>query len=67
MYAELADALTWTIRLVLLAGLAWGGWLCIAQALPPARSAEGFRFERFAGFAVLVLLLTTLAGIFHAG
>jgi hypothetical protein len=63
----LADVLVWTPRLVLFAGLAWGAWLCIGQMLPPTGSERPLKLERFAVFALLALLLTTLGGIFHAG
>ena len=67
MSADFGEALVWTVRLVLLAGLCWGAWLCIGPELLPERADEGPRLERFATFALLVLLLTTIGGIVHAG
>jgi len=67
MFAEAADTLVWIIRLVLFAGLAWGAWLCIGHTLLPARPEKTLQFEHFATFALLVLLLTTLGGMLHAG
>jgi len=67
MAMEFGEALVWVVRLVLLAGLCWGAWLCISPELLPMRADEGLRLERFAAFALLVLLLTTLGGIVHAG
>ena len=66
MPEEFAEALIWTIRVVLFAGIAWGGWLCVSSALPP-RSEQNVRLEHFATFALLVLLLTTLGGVLRAG
>ncbi len=64
--SDFGEALVWTVRLVLLAGLCWGAWLCIGPEILPARTADGVRLERFATFALLVLLLTTLGGIVRA-
>ena len=67
MAENLADVLVWTLRMVIIAGLAWGAWLCIADALP-ARSERMFGLEHFATFALVVLLLiSTLGGLLHAG
>ena len=66
MSADLGEALIWIVRLVLLAGLCWGAWLCIGPEILPARADQGLRLERFATFALLVLLLTTLGGIVRA-
>ena len=65
--ADLADAVVWIMRLVLVAGLAWGGWLCVGHLLLPARPEKTLDVEHFATFALLVLLLTTLGGFLHAG
>ena len=65
--ADLADAVVWTMRLVLVAGLGWGAWLCVGHLLLPARPEKTFNFEHFATFALLVLLLTTVGGFLHAG
>lgn len=67
MSADLGDALVWMVRLVLLAGLCWGAWLCLAPEPTPTRIDEGLRLEHFAAFALIVLLLTTLGGVLHAG
>jgi len=66
MSAEFGEGLVWTVRLVLLAGLCWGAWLCIGPEILPARADQGLRLERFAAFALLVLLLTTIGGIVRA-
>jgi hypothetical protein len=63
MATEFADTLVWLLRLVLLAGLAWGGWLCVSHVVPE----KTLQFEHFAAYAVLLLLLTTIGGILHAG
>jgi hypothetical protein len=67
MFSDAAETLVWIIRLVLLAGLAWGAWLCLSHTLLPARSSRALDFEHFATFALLVLLLTSLGGVLHAG
>lgn len=67
MAAELADTLVWILRLALLAGLAWGAWLSVSHALPPATPGKMLQLEHFATYALLILLLTTLGGILHAG
>jgi hypothetical protein len=67
MLADTADALVWILRLLLLTGLCWGAWLCIGHLFLPARSEKTLEFEHFATFALLVLLLTTLGGVLHAG
>jgi hypothetical protein len=63
----MVDELVWIIRLVLFAGLGWGAWLCIGHALLPERSQKTLDLEHFATYALLVLLLTTLGGVLHAG
>ena len=67
MLAELLDVLVWIVRGVLVAGLCWGAWLSFGPASRPQRPSEDFRFERFATFALLVLLLSTIGGLLHAG
>jgi hypothetical protein len=62
MLVELADFLVWVLRLALLAGLGWGGWLCLGQVLPQ----KALQLEHFARYALLLLLLTTIGGILHA-
>ena len=67
MLIESAEALVWIIRLVLLAGLAWGAWLCIGHGLLPARPQKTLALEHFATFALLVLLLSGLGVLLQAG
>jgi hypothetical protein len=64
--AELSDAVVWIVRLVLVAGLGWGAWLCVGHLLLPARPQKMLEMEHFATFALLVLLFTTLGGFLHA-
>ena len=66
MPEELVEALVWMIRVLLFAGLAWGGWLCMGSTLPP-RSDKTARLEQVATFALLVLLFTTLGSMLRAG
>ena len=66
MSEELAEALIWMIRVVLFAGIAWGGWLCAGSTLPP-RSEKSAPLEHVATFALLVLLFTTLGGMLRGG
>jgi hypothetical protein len=65
--SEFTDTLIWIIRLALFAGLCWGAWLCIGHVFLPARSEKTMQFEHFATFALLILLLTTIGGVIHAG
>ena len=67
MLAELVDVLVLVVRGVLVAGLFWGAWLSLAPASRERSAAPGFAFQRFATFALLVLLLTTIGGLLHAG
>jgi hypothetical protein len=67
MFTDLADALVWIVRIVLLAGLCWGAWLCVSHVFLPARSEKALQLEHFATFVLLVLLLTTIGGVLHAG
>ena len=68
MPENLIDSLVWILRAVLFAGLAWGAWLCIDEMLPPTWSGRVPGLEHFATFTLLVLLLiSTLGGILHAG
>lgn len=64
---DFADALVWITRVVLFAGLAWGAWLCIGEALLSEKPERAFEIERFATFALLVLLITTIGGVLRAG
>ena len=66
MSEELAEALIWMIRVVLFAGIAWGGWLCVSSTLPP-RSEKSAPLEHVATFALLVLLFTTRGGMLRGG
>jgi hypothetical protein len=66
MFADTMDALVWIIRLLLVAGVCWGAWLCIGQVFP-AKSEKSLQLEHFATFALVVLILTTLGGVLHAG
>lgn len=67
MLAEMVDVLVWIVRGVLVAGLFWGAWLCLAPASRATSAPEGLPFERFATLALLALLITTIGGLFHAG
>jgi hypothetical protein len=67
MLAELVDFLVWLMRAALIAGLAWGAWLSFGLALPARDTARGLRFERLATLGLLVLLLTTIGSLLHAG
>ena len=67
MLVESVEALVWVIRVVLLAGLAWGAWLSIGESLLPARPQKALALERFAPFALLVLLLGTVGVLLQAG
>jgi len=66
MPEEFAEALIWIIRVLLFAGIAWGGWLCVSSTLPP-RSEKSAPLEHVATFALLVLLFTTLGGMLRGG
>ena len=67
MFTDLADAVVWIFRVVLLWGIAWGAWLCIGHLFFPARSEKRLQIEHFATFAVLILVLTTLGSALRAG
>ena len=66
MPEQLAEALIWMIRVLLFAGIAWGGWLCVSSTLPP-RSENSAPLEQVATFALLVLLFTTLGAMLRGG
>jgi hypothetical protein len=66
MFNEVADALVWIIRVALVAGLVWGLWLCFGHLILPERSPRMLQLERFATFAVVVLLAGTLGGLMQA-
>ena len=63
MSGDLAEALLLAVRGALFAGLCWGAWLCFAEQVAPEKSARKPPLERFATFAVVVLLLTVLGGL----
>jgi len=65
MPADFAEILLLAVRGALFAGLCWGAWLCFAEQVAPEKSAKKPPLERFATFAVLVLLLTAFGGIVH--
>ncbi len=67
MFADAPEVFLWVIRALILSGLAWGAWLCISHPFLPARSEKTLQYEHFATFALLVLLLTTIGGVLHAG
>jgi len=61
MFEDAANALVWIVRLVLVTGIGWGAWLCIAKLLL-ARPEKLPGLERFATFALVVLLLVSTLG-----
>jgi hypothetical protein len=65
MPADFAEILLLAVRGALFAGLCWGAWLCFAEQAAPEKSAKKPPLERFATFAVLVLLLTAFGGMVH--
>lgn len=67
MLAELVDVLVWVVRGVLFAGLCWGAWLSLGLASRPQQETQDFWFARYAALVLLVLLLTTVGGLLHAG
>lgn len=67
MLAELVDVLVLIVRGALVAGLAWGAWLSLGLSARPQGAPRELRLERFAQLALLVLLLTTIGGLLHAG
>ena len=66
MPADVAEVLLLAVRGALFAGLCWGAWLCFAEQVVPEKSARKPPLERFATFAVLVLLLTAFGGMVYA-
>jgi hypothetical protein len=62
---EFADTLVWLIRRRSVTSP--GDWLCLAPLFFHARPERTLRLEHFATFALLVLVLTTLGGVLHAG
>ena len=59
MLTDLADAVVWTMRMLALTGLCWGAWIVFSH--------RRLHFERFATFALLVLLVSALGGVVHGG
>jgi len=66
MLTDFADALVWTLRLLIFAGLCWGAWICFSHTFLPARSPKALQLEHFATFALLVLVFSTLGALLHA-
>jgi hypothetical protein len=67
MFADLAEAVVWTIRILIFTGLTWGTWIVFSHTFLPARSEKRLEFEHFATFALLVLIFSTVGGVIHAG
>ena len=67
MFAHLADAIVWTIRILIFTGLAWGVWIAFSHTFLPGRSEKRLEFEHYATFALLVLIFSTVGGVIHAG
>lgn len=67
MLTGFADALVWILRLLILAGLCWGAWICFSHTFLPARSPKTLQLEHFATFALLILIFSALGGVLHAG
>ena len=67
MFADFADAVVWTIRILMCGGLCWGAWIVFSHTFLPARSEKQLEVEHFATFALLVLIFSTLGGVIHAG
>ena len=65
MSADFAEILLLAVRGALFAGLCWGAWLCFAEQVAPEKAAKKPPLERFATFAVLVLLLTAFGGMVY--
>ena len=69
MSADFTEILLLAVRGALFAGLCWGAWLCFAEQVAPDKSsgcaAKKPPLERFATFAVLVLLLTAFGGMVY--
>ena len=69
MPADLTEVLLLAVRGALFAGLCWGAWLCFAEPVAPDKSpgrAAKKPLERFATFAVVVLLLSAFGGLSYA-
>jgi hypothetical protein len=61
--ADLAEVLLLVIRGALLAGLCWGAWLGLGERVRTPQAGNNRPLERFATFAVLILLLTAIGGL----
>ncbi len=72
MFSEFVEVLILVVRGALFAGLCWGAWLCLGKQTAQRRPANSpppnhQPLERFATFAVLLLVLTALGGLVQAG
>ena len=63
MLADLAEVLLLVVRGALFAGVCWGAWLCLGERVSAPQPGNRRPLERFATFAVFVLLLTALGGL----
>ena len=63
MVADFAEVLLLAVRGALIAGLCWGAWLCLGERMGQPRAAANRPLERFATFALLILLLTAFGGL----
>jgi hypothetical protein len=63
MLADFAEVLLLVVRGALFAWLCWGAWLCIGEQVSAAQPGNNRPLERFATFALLVLLLTAVGGL----
>ncbi len=63
MLADLIEILLLVVRGALFAGVCWGAWLCLGERLSARQPGNTPPLERFATFAVFVLLLSALGGV----
>jgi hypothetical protein len=66
VFSEFLEVLILVVRGALFAGLCWGAWLCLGEHIARARPENPRPLERFASFAILILLLTALGGLARA-
>ena len=66
MVADLVEVLLLALRGALFAGLCWGAWLCLGEREQATRAGHQLPLERYAKFAVLILLLTVFGGLSSA-
>ena len=66
MVADFVEVLLLALRGALFAGLCWGAWLCLGERADAARAGNKRPLERYATFAVLILLLTVFGGLSSA-